>query len=205
MGQTQPSAKGTLVLGVVVAARRHREKGRISEQQLEVRLSGPALSLIDQKILIAAWYPIGAFCELMDLNWELGGHRDPNFMRREGERSADRLFDTGIYPQLKFAEEEATKVQSRDDLVRQARLISSITGSLYNFLQIDVRMGDREERPLQIVYENAAPFSEALRFSTEGFMNQVNKRQKSVRRWTSERPRPDRVVFEMSVPVRLKG
>jgi hypothetical protein len=201
MSQTQPSVKGTLVLGAVVAARRHREKGRISEQQLEVRLSGPALTLIDQKILIAAWYPIDAFCELMDLNWELGGKRDPDFMRREGERSADRLFDTGIYPQLKFAE-EAAKVQSREDLVRQSRLISSITGSLYNFLQIDVRMGNGEN--LQIVYENAAPFSEALRFSTEGFMNQINKRQKSAQRWTSERPRPDRIVFEMAVPGRLK-
>ena len=203
MSQTQPSVKGTLVLGAVVAARRHREKGRISEQQLEVRLSGPALTLIDQKILIAAWYPIDAFCELMDLNWELGGKRDPDFMRREGERSADRLFDTGIYPQLKFAE-EAAKVQSREDLVRQSRLISSITGSLYNFLQIEVRVGDGEGS-LQIVYENAAPFSEALRFSTEGFMNQINKRQKSARRWTSERPRPDRIVFEMAVPVRLKS
>ena len=204
MSQTQPSAKGTLVLGAVVAARRHREKGRISEQQLEVRLSGPALTLIDQKILIAAWYPIDAFCELMDLNWELGGQRDPDFMRREGERSADRLFDTGIYPQLRFAE-EAAKVQSREDLVRQSRLISSITGSLYNFLQIEVRVDDGEEGNLQIVYEHAAPFSEALRFSTEGFMNQINKRQKSVRRWTSERPRPDRIVFRMSVPGRLKG
>ena len=202
MSQTQPSAKGTLVLGAVVAARRHREKGRISGQQLEVRLSGPALSLIDQKILIAAWYPIDAFCELMDLNWELGGKRDPDFMRREGERSADRLFDTGIYPQLRFAE-EAAKVQSREDLVRQSRLISSITGSLYNFLQIDVRMGNGEN--LQIVYDNAAPFSEALRYSTEGFMNQINKRQKSAQRWTSERPRPDRIVFAMSVPGRLKA
>ena len=204
MSQTQPSAKGTLVLGAVVAARRHREKGRISLQQLEVRLSGPALSLIDQKILIAAWYPIDAFCELMDLNWELGGQRDPDFMRREGERSADRLFDTGIYPQLKFAQ-EAEKVQSREDLVRQSRLISSITGSLYNFLQIDVRMSDDQAASLQIVYENAAPFSEALRYSTEGFMNQINKRQKSAQRWTSARLRPDRIVFEMSVPGRLKS
>src|SRR5262249_8813399 len=150
----------------------------------------------------AAWYPIGAFCELMDLNWELGGQRDPEFMRREGERSADRLFDTGIYPQLRFAE-EAAKVQSRKDLVRQSRLISSITGSLYNFLRIEVRVGEGEN--LQIVYEDAAPFSEALRFSTEGFMNQINKRQKSAQRWTSERQRPDRIVFEMSMPSRLKG
>ena len=204
MAEVQPSAKGTLVLGAVVAARRHREKGRISEQQLEVRLSASALELLDQKIAIAAWYPIDAFCELMDLNWDLGGKRAPDFMRREGERSADRLFDTGIYPQLRFAD-QAVKVQSRDDLVRQSRLITSITGSLYNFLQIEVRVDDGAEGRLQIVYGNAARFNEALRYSTEGFMNQINKRQKSLRRWTSERPAPDRIVFEMSLPVRLKA
>jgi hypothetical protein len=194
----EPSAKGSLVLGAAVAARRHREKGRISEEALELRLGRAALELIDQKILIAAWYPIGSFCELMDLNWELGGQRDPEFMRREGERSAERLFETGIYPQLRFAD-EARRAQRRDDLERQSRLIASITGSLYNFLEIEVRVG----ADLQIVYGNAAPFSEALRYSTEGFMNQINKRQKSLRRWTSEREAPDRVVFRMPLPERL--
>lgn len=198
----QPAAKGTLVLGVVVAARRHREKGRISPEQLELRLSAAALELIDQKINIAGWYPIQAFCELMDLNWELGGRRDPEFMRREGERSADHLFETGIYQQLRFAE-EAKKVQSREDLVRQSRLISSITGSLYNFLEIEVKVDAGFDGELQIVYGNAGAFSEALRYSTEGFMNQINKRQKSQRRWTSERPAPDRVIFRMPLPERL--
>ena len=47
------------------------------------------------------------------------------------------------------------------------------------------------------------PFSEALRISTEGFMNQINKRQKSRRRWTSERVAPDRIVFRMPLPERL--
>jgi hypothetical protein len=198
--RVEPAAKGTLVLGVVVAARRHREKGRISEAELELRLGPQALALIDQKIMIAAWYPIRAFCELMDLNWDLGGSRDPEFMRREGERSADRLFDSGIYPQMRFAE-EARRAQTRDDLVRQSRLISSVTGSLYNFLEIDVRA--ESDGALEIVYGNAAEFSEALRYSTEGFMNQINKRQKSVRRWTSERAAPDRVVFRMPLPGRL--
>src|SRR5262245_59189123 len=79
----QPSAKGTLVLGVVVAARRLREKGKISPEQLEARLSKAALELIEQKINIAGWYPIQVFTELMDLSWELSGSREPDFMRRE--------------------------------------------------------------------------------------------------------------------------
>ena len=200
--QTRPSAKGTLVLGAAVAARRHREKGRITEHELEARLRGDTLALLDQKIVIAAWYPIECFCELLDLNWEVAGKRDPGFMRREGERSADRLFDTGIYPQLRFVD-ETSRAEKRDELVRQSRLITSITGSLYNFLEIEVRVDASGVGNLEIVYGNAARFSEALRFSTEGFMNQINKRQKSKRLWTSERVRPDRIVFRMPLPERL--
>ena len=199
--QVKPSAKGTLVLGSIVAVRRHREKGRITEHQLEARLRADTLALLEQKIVIAAWYPIECFCELLDVNWDVAGKREPEFMRREGERSADRLFDTGIYPQLRFVDESA-RAEKRDELVRQSRLITSITGTLYNFLEIEVRM-DESRGHLEIIYGNAALFSEALRFSTEGFMNQINKRQKSKRVWSSQRVEPGRVVFRMPLPERL--
>ena len=86
MSEKQPCVKGNLMLGSVVAARRHRDHGRISVEALEARLSPEAIELIDQKIHIASWYPIQVFTELIDLNWDLGGRRDPEFMRKEGER-----------------------------------------------------------------------------------------------------------------------
>jgi hypothetical protein len=202
--RSQPSAKGTLVLGAVVSVRRLRDKGRIRPEALEARLGAAALELLDQKINIAGWYPIQAFTELMNLHWEIAGRRDPQFMRDEGARSSDRLFDSGIYQQLQFAE-QAERVKSREALVRQSRLITSITGSLYNFLEISVQVDDARPDELQILYGNAALFDEALRYSTEGFMNRINHRQKSARRWTSDRPVPDRVVFRMALPSRFVG
>jgi hypothetical protein len=199
---TQPSAKGTLVLGAVVAVRRLRDKGRISAEQLEARLAAPAVALLDQKINIAGWYPIQAFTDLMDVNWEVAGRRDPEFMRREGARSADRLFESKIYQQLDFAQ-QAARVQTREQMLRQSRLITSITHSLYNFLEIEVRMAGPRQDELQITYANAAAFSEALRYSTEGFMNEINKRQKSSRVWISERAAQDRILFRMPVPSHL--
>jgi len=192
------------VLGAVVSVRRLRDKGRIRPEDLEQRLGAAAQELLDQKINIAGWYPIQVFSELMNLHWEVAGRRDPQFMRDEGARSSDRLFDSGIYQQLQFAE-KAERVQSREALVRQSRLITSITGSLYNFLEISVKVDDDRPDELQIRYGNAALFDEALRFSTEGFMNRINHRQGSSRRWTSERPAPDRVVFRMALPTRLAG
>jgi len=203
MGQAaELSVKGSLMLGVVVTMRRHRKQRRISSEQLTARLSRGALEMIEEKVDIGRWYPIQIFCELLDLDWELGGRRDPNYMREEGEKAAERLFESGIYQQLSYAE-RAGRVRARDDLIRQAKLITTITGTLYNFLTFEVRFDADNGDTLQINYGNAAAFSEALRYTTEGFMNQINKRQKSSARWSSKRQRPDLVVFTLPLPQRL--
>lgn len=199
----EPSIKGSLMLGVVVTVRRMRDRGRISAPELAARLSGPALELIDQKIDIGRWYPIQIFSELLELDWEVGGNREPDYMRREGEQAANRLFDSQIYQQLQYAERSA-RIETTDALLRQSKLITTITGSLYSFLQFEVRLA-QDGRQLEVLYRNAALFSEALRYTTEGFMSQINGRQGSSRRWTSERVRRDLVIFRMPLPGRLAG
>lgn len=199
-----PSVKGSLVLGAVVTVSRHRKAGRVSTGQLEARLGGEALELVDQKIDIARWYPVSAFVELVELDWDLFGGRDPDHVRRSGAVTADRLFDRGIYQQLDYAQ-RATRAQSYAALVRQARLIGTITDTLYNFLDVSVRIDEERVDSLEITYRNAEPFAEVLRYTTEGFMNQINHRQGSARRWTSERTRPDVVTFRLPLPSRLAG
>jgi hypothetical protein len=202
MAQTSPpSVKGSLVLGAAVTLRRHRDAGRVSADQLAARLGPEATELLDQKIDVGRWYPAQAFIELLETDWDLVGRRAPEHMREQGARAADRLFQSGIYQQLRYAE-EADRVKSTQQLARQAKLITTITGSLYSFLSFDVRMAASGEA-LEIVYGNATLFSEALRYSTEGFMNQINERQGSAHRWTSERTAPDTIVFTLPVPRRL--
>jgi hypothetical protein len=199
-----PSVKGSLMLGAVVSVRRHRKQGRISAEQLAARLSGPALQLVDQKIDIGRWYPVKHFTELLELDWEVGAAGDPGYMRRQGEQAANRLFDSGIYQQLAYAE-RAGKVMTARDLKRQSSLITTITGNLYNFLEFTVRLNEASGEALEIVFSNAALFCEALRHSTEGFMNQINAKQRSKLRWSSHRVRPDMVVFTLPLPSRLSS
>ena len=198
----EPSIKGSLMLGVVVTVRRLRDRGRIAAEALEARLSAPALELVDRKIDISRWYPVELFCELLELDWDVGGSREPDYMRSEGEQAADRLFDSRIYQQLQYAE-RTDRTETADALLRQAKLITTITGTLYSFLQFEVRLANEGRRQLEIRYGNAALFSEALRYTTEGFMNQINRRQGSSRRWSSERLRPDLVAFRMALPQRF--
>ena len=190
------------MLGAVVSVRRHRSQGRISPDQLNARLDGAALELVDQKIDIGRWYPVKDFTELLDVDWDVGARRDPAYMRGQGEQAANRLFDSGIYQQLNYAE-RAERVGSAAELKRQSKLITTITGSLYNFLRFEVRLGEERGDALEIVFSNAALFSEALRHSTEGFMNQINQRQGSAHRWSSRRDQADVVVFTLPLPRRL--
>jgi hypothetical protein len=184
-----------------VAVRRHRDSGLIPEEQLAVRLGSVAIEMLDQKIDISCWYPIDAFCELVDLDWEIVGKRDPDYMRQKGREAAARFFHSGIYQQLDYAK-RAHRIETRASLVRRSKLITTVTKTLYSFIDFDVRVeGDR----LAIFFENATAFSEALRFTTEGFMDEINQQQGSQRRWSSERVAPDRVRFEMSLPKRLHG
>ena len=103
---------------------------------------------------------MAAFGELADYEWEVMG-RDAEYARAAGARSADRMFDAGLYQQLDYAGRVA-RAKSRDELVRQAKLITTVTGALYSFLTTTVRISNGSDR-LEIVYGNAAAFCEPLR------------------------------------------
>lgn len=197
----EPSVKGSLFVTGVAAVRRYRDAGLLSEDQIAARLGPAALEALDQKIDISLWYPIDAFCEMVDLDWETAAERDPVYMRRLGAVAARRFFERGIYQQLDYAK-RAERVESRRSLLRQSKLIATVTNSLYSFLEIDVRVVNNV---LEIAYGDAAPFAEALRHTTEGFMNEVNRWQESSRRWASERVAPDLVLFRLDLPERLQG
>jgi hypothetical protein len=198
----ESSAKGSIVIGAVASLRKLRRSGRIRSGQLSARLSGAALLLLDQKIEFGRWYPMAAFAELVDFEWEVVGARDPEYMRKSGARSAEILFESGRYQQLDFAR-RAGKAESREALIRRTKLITTITSTFYNHLEVSVDIDRGSSNELQITYANAAEFNEALRYSSEGFMNGINTLQGSSRRWTSDRTAPDRVMFRLSIPTRL--
>jgi hypothetical protein len=198
----EPSVKGTIVLGVVASLRKLRTAGQLSHEQLSARLSGPALGLLEQKIDFATWYPMALFRELVEFEWDVVAKRDPDYARRSGALSADHQSDTGRYQQLDFAK-RAKKADTSGALLLQAKLITTVTAAFYNFLQTSVAIDPARPDRLEIVYANAAHFPEPLRYATEGFMNQINERQGSSRRWTSERVAPDRIVFTLPLPDRF--
>jgi hypothetical protein len=196
------SAKGSIVVGAVISLRQLRSSGRVSNDQLAARLSRGAFEMLEQKIDVGRWYPMSAFAELVEFEWEVAANRDPEYARQSGAKGAQRLFETGRYQQLDFAQRTG-KAETREALVRQTKLITTVTTMFYNYLEVSVGIDPAHPNRLEIIYANAAEFTEPLRYSTEGFMNGINAMQGSARRWTSERTARDRVVFRLGIPSRL--
>jgi hypothetical protein len=143
------------------------------------------------------------FAELVAFEWEVVGKRDPDYARRSGVLSAERQLESSRYQQLDFAN-RAGKAESSNALLLQARLITTVTAAYYNYLETRVAIDPARPDRLEIVYANAAAFPEPLRYATEGFMNQINRSQGSSRQWQSERTAPDRIVFWMELPERMR-
>jgi hypothetical protein len=200
----QPSAKGVIVVGVVASLRKLRRTGALAQGQLSARLSGAALELLEQKVEIGRWYPMAVFAELVDFEWEVVAKRSPDYARAAGAKTAERQFESGRYQQLDFAR-RASRAESRSALLLQARLITTITAAFYSFVVTSVSIDPARPNQLEIVYAHSAVFPELLRYATEGFMNEINRRQGSTRRWTSGRPAPDRLVYRMELPAYLAG
>jgi hypothetical protein len=215
----EPSVKGAMLLLSVLRTRRLRQGAEAWDEKSEQKqlsptalalvrlgrelppglfekgLSAATLALLDSEIHVARWYPMWQMNELEEFRWEHAVKHDPELARRAGAASFETMRQSGRYRQFEYAE-QAGVAASRMELLRLARLISSVLAGFYDFLAVEVRL-DRDTDELQIVYGNAAAFCEPLRFVTEGFMTAVSRVRCGVTDWTSERVAPDRIVFTL--------
>jgi hypothetical protein len=95
-----PSVKGSLffiaqadLLGLI-------EKGKISREELEVRLTPEQLELVDAKVQVALWYPVDAFNAFLRITSEIGDRASPEALAATGRLSAEQLAQSGLYAQL---------------------------------------------------------------------------------------------------------
>jgi hypothetical protein len=202
---TQPSIKGSAITGTVEDVKKLVQKGAISEKELEQRLTGGALALVGQPIVVSGWYDMRAVASLVELLWDVEGHGDPAYLRRRGEETAERLLQAGLYTQLEFVKHH--KLDGRSDAKarfeafgRDLRRIVTLSGSIYNFGRWSVRPDpEREGRYLIEIHEaTALPVPTSL--ATEGFLNRIAK-EHGTHLWRMERPRPDLVVYIMDRPL----
>lgn len=182
-----PSVKGSLffiaqadLLGLI-------EKGKISREELEVRLTPEQLELVDAKVQVALWYPVDAFNAYLRITSEIGDRASPEALAATGRHSAEQLAESGLYLQLTEGAGGRGKGAGR-------RLVT-LASAFYNFMHWEYIEGE-DPSHFTIDVTGAADWCEELRHISEGFIEVASTRGTGWPvRVTSERPTPDHVIF----------
>ena len=182
-----PSIKGAAFSSASADLLRLVDEGRLSETELEVRLSAEAVALLREKIQPASWYPIALYCEFAETLAfaEADGDRI-GYWRGRGARTAERLCDTGLYQQL-----YATRDQWGASV---GRIIMSIHSAIYNFTEWHYVA--KVDGGFEIHLTRAEDFPNVARHVTHGFIDFMAQKTSPIPlRVTSARPTEDRVAF----------
>jgi hypothetical protein len=190
-----PSIKGTAYQSVVDDLRELVSEGRLSREEIEVRLAPEDLRALEEKVAPARWYPIASYLRMLEVLIEHEAAGAPEaYLFQRGARAAERLSAAGIYPQLEPKTAELG--------MRVGSLITSLAGAIYNFTRWRFE-ADADERGFRILIEDADEFPNVARFTAEGFVHWVTARISGRRcRVWSERPAPDRLVVSARIEAR---
>ena len=197
-----PSIKGSIFARGTEDVLKLVADGRLARRELERRLSGEDLAVLEQPVVPAAWYDMKVYGRLLDLLREVEGNGQDEYLRRRGAKSAEVLIAAGFYQQMEYLNRTEVR-QHRDPALRfqafgrDLRLLTSLHGSILNFAQQTARVDpDRADRYI-IEFTDAGPMPEPLCWTTDGFINRMASKHGHADLWRWERPTPERVVYRM--------
>ena len=192
---SHPSIKGSVFSNVVEDVERLIRVGLVSREKIEAKLGEEAFSHLDESIQPALWYPIESYRVLAEFLVEVEGGGRMEYMFERGERSAERLFDQGLYEQLRYASGKSasgTRLQIRS----AGRLIVTLAPAMFNFTRWSFHVDPDTARRFTIQVDDARELPEVLRYSAAGFCHVVAeaacKAKLSIRH---ERVRPDQILI----------
>ena len=100
-----PSIKGTAFQALGADLSDLIRSGRTPREAVEARLEAEDLRVLEAKIVPGLWYPLACYRRMTELLWEIEGGRDPAHLLARGARTAERLFEAGLYQQMRRGEE----------------------------------------------------------------------------------------------------
>jgi hypothetical protein len=195
-----PSIKGTAFQSVVEDLRRLLEAGRLSCDDLELRLEAEDLRLLDEKVLPGLWYPLASYGRLTELLMEVEGGGRIAYVVTRGARAAERLFAAGLYQQLARGDEIGAKKRASNERwsEHEANLMTSLAGAIFSVSRWRWVGDPGVPGTSRIEVSEASALPEVSRWAAQGFVEYTTSRLSGVpTRVASERPSPDRIVFTL--------
>jgi hypothetical protein len=195
-----PSIKGSAFQSVVHDLTRLIQAGKIARETAEARLEAEDLLLLDDKILPGLWYALASYRRMSELLWEVEGMRDPAYLMARGARSAERLFEAGLYQQMQRGEELGAAKRERGEAWSEfdGNLMTSLAGSIFNVSRWRYRRHPEDVNVNRIEVTGARDLPEVARWAAQGFIEYMASRMTGVNVLvTSERPAPERIVYTL--------
>jgi hypothetical protein len=195
----EPSIKGAAIAKLIEDVQACLSRSEADRVRLEAKLSPETVRMLEGKVEIGNWYPVGMYNELTNLIWQEEGGGRSDYLRQRGEKMMKRLMEAGLYQQLDFLDRIDRGPQekiTREDIQRACRLIGSVSGAIRNFGK-DTWVWD-PDKPGCIIHHlrDALHFSEMLRLVSEGSENFVLQTIcPGAPRATSERVASDYIVY----------
>lgn len=200
---SRPCIKGAIFAGAVEDVNKLVASGRVQERELDRWLQPGDRALLGEKILVSSWYDIHAFRRMTELLRDVAGGGSHEYLRELGRESARRLIRSGLYAQMEYL--QRTEVRRSQDaharfeaLGRDLRRITTLGGSVFNFLKWTVVPDPEHADRYQIHVGEARDYPDVVVWRTEGFVNEMTAQAGAPDLFRWERPEPDRVVFRMT-------
>lgn len=207
----EPSVKGSVFQGAVDDLARLREQGRVSEEQIEARLSAEDLIFLEAEANPAAWYPMESYARITQLLGDIEGAGKDSYFVERGRASARRLMQTGLYQQLGFLPRWKTKASEDGDdqsaliatYASNLRMVISLASSIYNVGKWKVEPDPDNPGRVRVAVHEASAYSEPMRLAIEGFYNECARtsREDLAQLYISERPSPDVIMLRMTCDI----
>jgi hypothetical protein len=188
-----PSIKGTAFASAVADLQELIDRGRLTREQLEVRLRKEDVEIVDAKILPGDWYPIDSYGRILELLGSVAGG-GPAYHLQRGRRTAERLFGSGIYKQFDRAAEQ----RGERDSSALVSIMLTVGRTLYNFGSWEVVHDATHRRRTRFELRQMEALPENARVTIQGFVEWAAEHIVGDKvRVDSKRTHPDRILFEI--------
>jgi hypothetical protein len=201
----KPCIKGTAIGDLVEDMRKLLSDGRISQRDIEARLTAEDLALLEEPAVPSQWYDIHSYRRLTELLRNVEGEGRDEYVRERGRARGQKLIEAGLYQQMEYLGRSRVK-RAMDPKVRFAaygrdlKLLVTLSQSLINFstwtVVPDPDHGDR----YRIEVRDAADFPDVLGWASEGLIDAMAAVHGMSGLWRWERVAPDFIVFRMLRP-----
>jgi len=194
---SEPSIKGAAFQAVPADVNRLLEQGRLSPEELEVRLTADDLGILAEKILPGRWYPIETYKRLLDLLVEFeGGGQAEQYLMKRGVDAAKRILAMGIYDHLEAARRAVERSPS-DWCAQVGRVMITLSNAMFSFSQWKFVAYRDSSNPFSIHVSDAEDIPDTTRILLQGFIEHVfNQFSDAPTRVTSSRPSPESIEYQ---------